>query len=153
MVGTRSQTQYNSLKYCTSYFSYITGEINMKKFSKKKVKVIVVCIILVFSIFISMNFNYFQDNSNLEIDDERELKVSGFKEIGPVYIDDKDPANNWLITAATYDWCTGSGTIGNSYVIKDIKITLSGSSENCMTIKNSQKYFLVFNCSFLGSGI
>ena len=57
-----------------------------------------------------------------------------------------DINNNWSETASTYDWCTGSGTFENPYIIENITITLGGS-EFGIKVQNSAQYFIIQNCT------
>jgi parallel beta-helix repeat protein len=67
-----------------------------------------------------------------------------------IYIDDMDPFYNWQETVK-YDWCTGSGTWNDPYVIKDRIIDGSGYNY-CIEIRNSDAYFVIQNCT-LTNGI
>ncbi|MHA1931427.1 MAG: right-handed parallel beta-helix repeat-containing protein, partial [Promethearchaeota archaeon] len=124
----------------------------MKKLSKKNV-LIVLSIILSFSFLISANSYYLQDINNgyVKIDNEHSLKSAGFWNLGPIEIDDDDPTKNWLITATTYDWCTGSGIINDPYRIENVTIN-GGGSMSCIDISNSEVYFIIKNCTVFNSG-
>ncbi|MFX1344139.1 MAG: nitrous oxide reductase family maturation protein NosD [Promethearchaeota archaeon] len=122
----------------------------MKKPSKKKIITILVNIILGFSIFINVSSYYCQNFNNgyVKEDNENSLKQAGFWEIEPFEIYDDDPTRNWLITKATYDWCSGSGTLNDPYVIENVTIDGSGSGMNhCIRIQNSIAYFIINNCT------
>jgi len=79
-----------------------------------------------------------------------------------ILVDDSDPNYNWSYTASTYDWCSGSGTWGDPYVIENVYIDgqfdipeTPGKihSENCISIRNSVKPFIIRNCTILRSGL
>ena len=133
---------------------YTFGKNDMKKITKIKTIIIAIGIIFTFLIFININFNYYQGKNYgiLESNNNHILKKAGFWEIGPIEIDDDDPTKNWLITEATYDWCSGSGTINNPYIIENI--TIDGSyTDSCILIKNSlESYFIIRNCTVFHSG-
>jgi len=75
------------------------------------------------------------------------LKVSGFWNFtNAIFIDDTDPNYNWSKTAADNNWCSGYGNSTHPYVIEDIVMDLNGSG-TCITIQNSNAYFLIDNCS------
>ena len=58
-----------------------------------------------------------------------------------------DINNNWSSTQSTYLWCTGAGTINNPYVIENV--TIDGlQKSSCITIKNTNDYFIIRNCTF-----
>ncbi len=63
----------------------------------------------------------------------------------PITINDLPSSlNNWT-WAASQAWCSGSGTVGDPYVIENLKIN-SDSLSNCMTILNSRAVFEIRNC-------
>ncbi|MFX0022093.1 MAG: NosD domain-containing protein [Candidatus Hermodarchaeota archaeon] len=48
-------------------------------------------------------------------------------------------------------WCTGAGTLNDPYIIQDIKINMGGIG-SCITIRDSNVYFIIQNCELLNSG-
>jgi parallel beta-helix repeat protein len=64
-----------------------------------------------------------------------------------VYINDEDSNYNWSKTAAENEWCTGSGTYGDPYVIENLYVNAHGEG-GCVCIRNSKKYFIIKNCWF-----
>ena len=93
------------------------------------------------------NYNYYQEKNfeNIENDDEFELNRAGSWEIGPIEIDDDNPAKNWSFTEASYEWCNGSGTINDPYIIENVTINGTGAI-NGILIENSNAYFMIRNC-------
>jgi len=69
----------------------------------------------------------------------------------PIYIDDTIPGSNWSYTAATYAWCSGSGTMNDPYVIENVLIDGLNSS-SCITILNSNQFFTIRNCNVYNAG-
>ena len=69
----------------------------------------------------------------------------------PILIDDSVPAINWSTTASTYDWCSGSGTWNDPYLIENV--TIDGQDTgSCLTILHSKTaYFVIRNCTFFNS--
>jgi len=63
-----------------------------------------------------------------------------------VLIDDSIPEYNWSKTANENDWCSGSGTWGDPYIIEDLEIDVEGSS-NGIEIRNSNVFFKIRNCT------
>ena len=55
---------------------------------------------------------------------------------------------NWSATESTYDWCTGSGTWGDPYLIENVTIDAQhlGSS---VFIENTDDYFIIHNCTVI----
>ncbi|GAH63683.1 unnamed protein product [marine sediment metagenome] len=45
------------------------------------------------------------------------------------------------------EWCSGSGTLNDPYVIKNLVINGQGS-DFCLSIQFSEEYFIVENCTF-----
>ena len=43
-----------------------------------------------------------------------------------IYINDDDPNFNWSKTAADNDWCSGSGTYSDPYIIENLYINANG---------------------------
>lgn len=67
-----------------------------------------------------------------------------------VFVDDEDPNYNWSKTAAENEWCNGSGTEEDPYVIENLYIDALGVG-GCVYIKNSKKHFVIKNCWFENS--
>ena len=93
--------------------------------------------------------------SNFKLNDQMrsgtnlEPKISGL--IAPIVIDDSPGSpNNWA-WAVTQTWCSGKGTEEKPYVIKNITIN-GGGIGSCIEIKNSDKYFIIENCTIYNSG-
>ena len=63
-----------------------------------------------------------------------------------IFIDDHDPNYNWTKTALENEWCTGSGTLNDPYLIKDLGIDGEGNY-NGIEIHNSTAYFKIENCT------
>lgn len=53
--------------------------------------------------------------------------------------------NNWTVTKSTYDWCSGSGTWSDPYIIENVIIN-AGNSGSCILIENSNVCFKIKNC-------
>lgn len=72
----------------------------------------------------------------------------------PIYIDNTNPNSiyHWSYTAATYDWCSGLGTIDDPYIIENVLIDglNSGSS---ITILNSNPFFIIRHCIIYNAGV
>jgi parallel beta-helix repeat protein len=83
---------------------------------------------------------------------EDTLKSSTFWNLtgSPISIDDSNPSNNWSYTASHYDWCSGSGSWIDPYIIENVTIDGQGSG-SCIEIKNSDVYFIIRNCSLHNS--
>lgn len=69
----------------------------------------------------------------------------------PISIDDSNPNANWSYTALNYDWCSGSGSWSDPYVIEDVLIDgLDGVF--CISISSSHAYFIIRNCVLYNVG-
>ncbi|MFX0105010.1 MAG: ABC transporter substrate-binding protein [Candidatus Hodarchaeota archaeon] len=63
-----------------------------------------------------------------------------------ILIDDSLPEYNWSKTAADNDWCTGSGTWSDPYIIEDLEINAQGVNSG-IEIRNSNVFFKIRNCT------
>lgn len=79
-------------------------------------------------------------------------KSKRFWNVNGIYIDDTDSKKNWYITSNTYDWCKGSGTINDPYVIENV--TVNGEESQymyCIYIAYSSVFFIIRNCTFFNA--
>ncbi|MFX1499735.1 MAG: nitrous oxide reductase family maturation protein NosD [Promethearchaeota archaeon] len=84
---------------------------------------------------------------------QNHIKPSGFWNLtAPIFIDDLDPNYNWSKTVLENDWCSGSGTWTDPYVIENVTIDGQGLG-NCIAIMRSDAYFVIRNCSLYNSGL
>ncbi len=87
-------------------------------------------------------------NENTYYSNEYNLKSTGFWDLtgSLILIDDSDPGKDWAYTALNYDWCSGSGSWTDPYLIENV--TIDGLPfSNCIEIRNSNTYFIIRNCS------
>ena len=96
-------------------------------------------------------------NNNTYNNNETNLKSAGFWEETDIYIDDYSILYTWAITEITYPWCSGSGTWNNPYIIENVTVN-GGFTDNCITIRDSNVYFIirnvtVYNSEFFYAGI
>ena len=102
-----------------------------------------------FSLFTDWFSENLIQNQNESVIKKRNLKTSGSWILtNPIRIDDSDPSKNWSKTANDNDWCSGSGTWSDPYVIKNIWMNIS---QTCIEIKNSNVHFRIWNSSLLTS--
>ena len=123
-------------------------------------KILSIILIALFSIHFLLSISYPEpdkifvennespiENINFKVKDSATWYFNGTG----IYIDDKDPNYNWSKTASENDWCTGSGTWSDPFVIENV--TINGlNSGNCITIRRSDKYFTIRNCTNYNSG-
>lgn len=57
---------------------------------------------------------------------------------------------NWSQTRDTYDWCDGSGTLGDPFVIENVTINGQNSGISII-VQNTNDYFIINNCTFYNS--
>ncbi len=109
--------------------------------------------VLINSVILYSCLTRVQMNAKPEDQIEKNLKSSGFWNLTgtPISIDDDNHSKNWSITAATYDWCSGSGTLNDPYLIENVTIDGQGLG-SCITIRNSDEYFIIRNCTLNNSG-
>lgn len=65
-----------------------------------------------------------------------------------IIIDDLS-SNDWQ-WASTRTWCSGSGTYRDPYIIRNVVID-GNNSRSCLTIRNSNVYFIIANSTFYNS--
>lgn len=54
--------------------------------------------------------------------------------------------------AAIYDWCSGSGTLNDPYVLEDLLISnMSNPYGNGISVRDSTAYFVINNCTIFNS--
>jgi len=115
---------------------------------KKKKSIIVLLLILLSSIIVSNTSDLLIINDTSDVVEHLQLKSNGFYNLtGSIYIDDTDPNYNWSKTVADNEWCSGSGTFSDPYIIEDIYMNQTGIDTPSITIKNSNSYFIIRNCS------
>ena len=79
------------------------------------------------------------------------LIAAGGSKMFRIFVDDNNPARNWTKTAAENDWCTGSGTWSDPYVIENLYIKGNGTG-GMIFVKYSSNAFIIRNCWFEYSG-
>ena len=116
-------------------------------------------VILFFSLFFIISTNLsslynFLDFSGYSVNltDKSYLKIASYWNLtgSNIYIDDLNPSYNWAYTESNYDWCSGSGTLNNPYIIENVTINGQGSGTG-IRILNSEKYFKIKNCTIFNS--
>ena len=125
--------------------------------SIKKFRIIILLaliFILLFQISYLFNNKIILLNNNFNSKNIINLKSFRYWNLtgSPIYIDDSDPDYNWSKTAKDNDWCNGSGTWSDPYIIENVEIN-SLYSGSCLSIRNSNKMFIIKNCTFFNSGI
>jgi len=95
-------------------------------------------IVIVLLTNVDLNIQNNDGNTDIKLSDDR---VPG----SPIFIDDADPNFNWSKTAKENNWCSGSGTWNDPYVIRDLIITCSVHT-SCIEIRNSNVPFIIQNC-------
>ncbi|MFX0043499.1 MAG: nitrous oxide reductase family maturation protein NosD [Candidatus Hodarchaeota archaeon] len=123
----------------------------MKKITKIKSILITLGIIFVLFILINANFSDYQWKiyENSESINEFKLKRADYLNLtgSPIYINGND---DWALIADTEEWCSGSGTVNDPFVIQ--KVLIDGErSGYCITITNSDVYFIIKNCIIYNS--
>jgi len=122
---------------------------------KKKSKIIVFIIGMVFALSISFNLNFninTQKNAinfeHQDIIDLKSPKSSGVYSEHFIYID-----GNWSVTT-TYDWCYGKGTWEEPYIIENVNIDAGSSPTGSGIFINNSKndYFTIRNCTVYNAG-
>ena len=85
---------------------------------------------------------------NIENGEGEHLKGSGYWVLtSTIHVD-----NNWSATESTYDWCSGSGTVGNPYIIENVTINAQNSGSG-IYIHNTNEYFIIQNNTITNSQV
>ena len=128
----------------------------MKKNRKLKLVVIALAIMICFPFF-SISFlsmNQISDIESSENNNEKKPFVAGYWVLSPIDIDGDATgvgAHNWTWVENQIWFGGGNGTQGNPYIIENI--TIDGqNSGNCIEIRDSNKYFIIRNCTLYNSG-
>ena len=69
----------------------------------------------------------------------------------PIYINDWRCRYSWRKTSEENEWCSGSGTLEDPYIIENVIID-GQNSGSCITIRNSRAYFIIRNCTLYNAG-
>ncbi|KKK46172.1 MAG: hypothetical protein Lokiarch_03580 [Candidatus Lokiarchaeum sp. GC14_75] len=120
----------------------------MKKRKGSKILILTYFSTFLFIFFLTSSMadvlNNSKDVSSKEIinyeNNLKNLKNSGYWPLPNISINDL-AWNNW-VWAATKDWCSGTGTLGDPYIIENV--TIKNSMEG-IKIRDSIKYFVVRN--------
>ena len=94
---------------------------------------------------ISINDGNIDDKESVDDEIIKKVKISNFWTLTNISID-----NNWSATASKFSWCSGIGTWSDPYVIENVSVN-RGNIGNCITIQNSENYFILNNCTVYGS--
>ena len=123
----------------------------------KKIKIVAIIPILFFS-FLQLNKMVIHDNypdhdRDLIIEEKVNLKSSGYWNLtgSPISIDDTVSNRSWAYTALNNDWCSGSGTWNDPYLIENVLID-GQSSDIGIEITDSNAYFIIRNCTIFNCG-
>jgi parallel beta-helix repeat protein len=113
-----------------------------------------ILIISIFTVFIITNALVNSSLNEEQISLEKEgLKSNAYWNLtgSPIFVDDNDGSRNWAYHESNFDWCTGSGTELDPYVIENVRIDALGG-EYGIKITDSSEYFIVRNCTVYNSG-
>ncbi len=98
----------------------------------------------------------FQNNDNNWLHTEVngfDYSIKNLPEISvvpPIFIDDRDPNYNWSKMASENEWLSGSGTVGDPYIISNL--TINGFGGNCIEIKDSEFSNFIIKDTILFNG-
>jgi len=57
---------------------------------------------------------------------------------------------NWTDTNSTYSWCNGSGTLNAPFIIENVILNATRAN-SCISIANTNEYFIIRNCTLFNS--
>jgi len=124
----------------------------MKKIWKiKKYYLIFSIILTLFLPTLNNIYNVKKENNRDSVNNFLELESAGYWYFTgeAIVIDDSDPGSNWSYTVTNNDWCSGSGTWSDPYIIENVTVDYYGISlGNSIYIRNSKNsYFIIRNCT------
>jgi len=93
------------------------------------------------------NFQHLKDTNDEKILTSQSLEYI----VNLIYIDDSISAYRWSKIVTENDWCSGTGTDYDPYIIKNVVVD-GNYSNRCIEIRNSNVYFIIENCKFFNSG-
>ena len=123
--------------------------MNKNKILEKRNVKALGCLIILFGVSIFL-LNYGLSQNNLKSVDKTNRSEDIFTELkisvvaSPIFIDDTIPGSDWA-WAVTQTWCTGSGTVGDPYLLENLEI--DGLGGDCIHIQNSNAYFIIRTCT------
>ncbi|UCC18926.1 MAG: right-handed parallel beta-helix repeat-containing protein [Promethearchaeota archaeon] len=95
-----------------------------------------------------------ENDMNLRYSKGLNVEISGSIIENPIFINGTASgiaAQNWT-WAEAQDWCSGSGTSNNPYIIENLLINGNNLS-NCIEIHNSDKFIIIRDCTVLNSSL
>ena len=129
------------------------------KSNKKKILIIISVFILVHCIITLSNkpiqeihVDLNENSINHPYSKSLKLEISGSIVENPIFINGSATgltAHNWT-WAEEQDWCSGSGTLNDSYIIENLFIDGKNQS-SCIEIHNSAKFLIIRACTVFNS--
>ncbi len=113
-----------------------------------KKKIILIFSVMIFSI-LCYDIPILSNNYNKKI--FINLRSSGSWVLSSIVIDNTGGGDYTWIEAAAEDWCSGSGTWSDPFIIENITINANNTG-SALLIRNSDVYFIIRNCTFYNSG-
>ncbi len=123
---------------------------------RKKIKLLVLLELCFLASLLSLISQTFQNNDTNLLRNETNKFEDSIKSLPetsvapPIFIDDRDPNYNWSKTASENEWVSGSGTVGDPYVISNL--TINGFGGNCIEIKDSEFSNFIIKDTILFNG-
>jgi len=111
---------------------------------KKIVRIVITLLILLGIPLLEVNIDELRED---EINLKRPIS-SGYWELNEVEIN----GNSGWASASLLDWCHGSGTWVDPYIIENVTFRCLDGSGNSLRIYDSDVYFIIRNCTFTLSG-
>jgi parallel beta-helix repeat protein len=119
--------------------------LKSKKNFKKIVQMAIPLLILLGISLLEVNINELREEA---INPKKPIS-SGYWEVDEYTISGN---GGWETTNSTYDWCNGSGTWENPYIIENVTFRCLDGDGDSLRIESSDVYFIIRNCTFTSSG-
>jgi len=133
------------------YHKFYLIEIQLGLFKMSKKTFIILCLL----IFLFLNYSFALITVNFKnkmvIQKELSLKSSGYWVLGSIIIDNSGGGDYTWSEAAAEDWCSGSGTWNDPFVIENVTINANFIGR-ALLIRYSDVYFRIENCHFYNTG-
>ncbi len=127
----------------------------------KKITFVLFFLLLLGSVITIIDFGNESTNEETKENIELRINTNTFQDIetpkfwnltgNPIYINDWTCKYSWRKTSEENEWCSGSGTVEDPYVIENVIID-GQNSGSCITIRNSRPYFIIRNCTLYNAG-
>jgi len=122
----------------------------MMQKSKIRIVYLVIPAIILISFFSCEKIDFSPSQNSENIPGEFLPKSSGYWNYVNTlfYINDSDAGSDFDYYVSNYDWCSGSGTYADPFVIENLTIDGFQNVPACIYVADCERYWKVNNCTF-----